>query len=558
MENTVVKNSKTLAAIVVFTFLAMSSLCYSRLVPEAREEKAERSLQKFESVNGIAESNQIIEFGNNLTDSPIALQSDTIKGTPAEKIIKFNNDTLNKDNQIKSIDSTKYNMFGDLLNDDPVYNPRRSLWIPAVEVVGSNVVTSLLNTYILGSSFSRVGFVSWGRTLKAGWPWGPGWMWDQDRFANNFLTHPFGGNEFFNAARCNGYDYWVSMAFTFYGSYMWKIFGETGTPEREDLINTTLSGAMAGEVGYRLTSNILDDRTTGTERFFRELGAAVINPMRFVDRLCKGELTRVTTEEVYQKAPLNIEFSAGMRMLNEGRSFGTGPHNTLFSLQLDYGYPFDNRTRKPFDYFSGRSELNFGVGRKFFSSLTGEGILYGKNMKSGNLELLIGLFQHYDYFDYTYFELGTIAFGGGIMTRLPIHKDSYLFTNIYLAVVPFGGNSTQLGPDTTQIRDYNFVGGMETKFECGLNLDWGSIQLIGYYWWLQTIDSPKQVYAPGGDNYICLLKPRISIRLYENLSIGFEQLAYFSDRFTRDLGNFHVVRTEQKIYLTYNLGNFKL
>jgi len=80
------------------------------------------------------------------------------------------------------------------------------------------------------------------------------------------------------------------------------------------------------------------------------------------------------------------------------------------------------------------------------------------------LNYLLGYFNIMITVDNKYVELGTIAFGGGIMSRFPVYKDSYLFSHIYLAIVPFGGNSTQLGPDTSQIRDYNFVGGMETKF----------------------------------------------------------------------------------------------
>ncbi|MGA2296764.1 MAG: DUF3943 domain-containing protein [FCB group bacterium] len=543
MKNTINKKSEVFASVVVIAILTISSICYSQVGLESKEN-----------------NKQLNESGNSPINNTIAFQSDTIKGTPDEKIIKANSEPANKDNQIKSIDSTKYNMFGNLLNDDPKYNPRSSIWIPAVEVVGDNFVTSLLNTYILKSSFSRVGFRSWGTNLKAGLPWGTGWMWDKDRFANNFITHPFGGSEFFNGARTNGYNYWESMGFTLFGSYMWKIFGETGVPEREDLINTTLSGAMAGEVTYRMSSLILDDRTTGTERFIREFCAALVDPVRFVDRLCSGGLTRVSPVEVYQKEPINVEFSAGMRKFDDGRSFWTGPQNTILLLELDYGYPFEDRTRKPFDYFTGRSELNFGVGRKFFNSLTGEGILYGKNMKTGDLEMLLGLFQQYDYFDNKTFELGTISFGGGIMSRLPIYHDSYLFTNIFLAVVPFGGNSTQFGPDTTQIRDYNFVGGMETKFECGLNLFWGSIQIVGYYWWLRTYNAAGAFLDGGavGNNNVCLLKPRITIRIYKNLSIGFEQLMYFTDRYMDNKSSFHDVRTEQKIYITVNVGNFKL
>jgi hypothetical protein len=93
---------------------------------------------------------------------------------------------------------------------------------------------------------------------------------------------------------------------------------------------------------------------------------------------------------------------------------------------------------------------------------------------------------------------------------------------------------------------------METKLETGLNLDWASVQLNGYYYWLSTY------VGASGNNFIGIIRPRITVKLIKNLNIGFEQLAYISDRYTSNLGSFHGVRTEQKVYLMLNVGNFKL
>jgi hypothetical protein len=93
---------------------------------------------------------------------------------------------------------------------------------------------------------------------------------------------------------------------------------------------------------------------------------------------------------------------------------------------------------------------------------------------------------------------------------------------------------------------------MVSKIECGINLGWGSIQFIGYYFWINTY------VGVAGNNYIGMIKPRITIRILKNLNIGFEQSVFYLDRYTRDLGSFHSVRTEQRIYLMINVGNFKL
>lgn len=527
MNNNILKKLKALAVLGIFTLIAMSSLCFSQSV-DLRYDIRDLRIET--------------EFGYKILD----IQSDTVKGTPDEKIIKSNTDPANKFDQIVSIDSTKYNMFGDLLNDDPVYNRKYPVWIPLSEVLGLHAILGFNNRYVANADFGRVGFNSWKHNIKTGWEW------DTDRFGMNFLGHPYSGGLNFMSARSNGYNFWASIPFAIGGSFMWEYFGENTLPAYNDIINTPISGIFYGEILYRLSSNVLDDRTTGMERFIREFGAALISPTRFVNRLIQGKLTQFTTEEVYQKSPLNIELSMGMRKLNEGRSFWTGTQNTMFNLQLDYGYPFENRYRKPFDCFQVRTEVNLGVGRKLLSSLTGYGILYGKNVKYGDMEMLFGIFQHYNYFDNKTFELGAIAFGGGIMTRYPIHKDSYLFTNLHLGIVPLAGNSKASGPNTSEFGDYNYGGGTELKIESGLNLYWASIQLVGYYFWIHTYS------GNAGDNYIGLIKPRISVKLYQDLSIGFEQLVYYSDRYTRNFGNYHVVRSEQKIYLTYNLGNFKL
>jgi len=105
---------------------------------------------------------------------------------------------------------------------------------------------------------------------------------------------------------------------------MYEYFGENTLPSINDVVNTPVSGAFIGQILYRLSSNILDDRATGTRRLFLELAAAAVNPSRAFSRLTSGAVFRNTSKEIYQKEPLNSTLSTGMRMLNRGHSFGTG------------------------------------------------------------------------------------------------------------------------------------------------------------------------------------------------------------------------------------------
>jgi len=86
--------------------------------------------------------------------------------------------------------------------------------------------------------------------------------------------------------------------------------------------------------------------------------------------------------------------------------------------------------------------------------------------------------------------------------------------------------------------------------EMSLSVGW-RIDYESYYWWLYTY------IGDAGNSYIALIKPRIAFRLFNNVSIGFEHLIYYSDRYLRDFPSVHYVRTEQKIFLQIFLEEFK-
>jgi hypothetical protein len=452
-------------------------------------------------------------------------------------------------------DTMKYNMYGDLLNDDPVYNKRTPLWNPVVKITIQNVLLNLVDHYAMHFDWAVVGFSTWNRTfLRSGFPWNNGWNWDNDRFGNDFLLHPYTGAGYFNEARASGYNFWESSAFTFFGAYEWKLFGENDGPAKNSLIATTLGGMFLGETLYRLGSDVIDERSTGVERVGREIAAFFISPGRSFSRFFDGKLFNHLTGDVYQTEPLNITLAAGYHRVNEGTAIENAASNSLIlDMILDYGNPFEKITRKPFDYFNLRADLDFGVGRKIVANITGYGILYGSNIQIGNLETLAGIYQHMDYFDNNTFELGTFAFGPGIISKLPMSNNSSLYTDLHLGIVPFGALSKRFGSiDTTQVGDFNFVGGAELKLESTYNIGgWVDISFIGYYWWLHTYK------GIAGNAYVGLIRPRITFKVFNNLSIGIEHMIYYSDRYPRDFTSVHTVRTEENIFFQLFLEEFR-
>ncbi|MDP3581601.1 MAG: DUF3943 domain-containing protein, partial [Ignavibacteria bacterium] len=209
-------------------------------------------------------------------------------------------------------DSMKYNMYGDLRDDDPLYYKKSSIGMVVLRLTLANATTFLIDRYIFNYEFSRVGFNSWKNNFQKGWEW------DIDRFAMNYFFHPYSGSMYFNAARANGYSFFESAPFAFLGSLEWEYLAENTQPAYNDIINTPINGIFLGEIFYRLGSNILDDQTTGAERFFREMAVAFLTPTRFFSRLLSGSISRLTSTEVYQKEPLNVTLAAGYHKINEG------------------------------------------------------------------------------------------------------------------------------------------------------------------------------------------------------------------------------------------------
>lgn len=429
------------------------------------------------------------------------------------------------------------NAYGDLLNDDPAYNKRYPLWVPAVGIVRTNVVNWAIARYVYDFDWAHTSTETWKQNLK-----GP-WVWDKDRFGINFIGHPHTGSTYFNEARSNGYNFYQSVPFALLGSAMWEVFGENEPPSKNDLINTTLSGSLLGEMFYRISSNILDDRTRGANRVFRELISAVINPNRAINRLFQGKMFRVTNKEVYQKEPMNITFSAGVHRANDDKKFFSGSTNAIFNLQLDYGDPFEVRHRKPFDLFRMRVETRWGDD-KLLDNVLGYGLLHGKNLTGGKQGLLFGLFQYFDYWNNKSFEMGSLGFGPGLLSRVDLATRTKLYSGVHFALVPIAGNNTRFGPDSLKYRDYNFGGGMEAKIDETFHFSkWLTLGVAGYYYWIYEYEGLK------GKSRVGILKPRIALRIFPNTKLGFEHHVYWHNRFVNNLPALQQVRTEQKLYL---------
>ncbi|GAA4295351.1 DUF3943 domain-containing protein [Nibribacter koreensis] len=465
----------------------------------------------------------------NIKDRKARLFTDSLGGTePTNKVL---------------LDTTLYNKYGDLLHDDPEYNFRQPLWKPAAQVIGVNLAFMGFNRYVAKADYAYVSPATWKHNLRSE----P--EWDTDEFGINFIGHPYQGTLYFNAARSQGYNYWQSLPFAVGGSATWEYFGENTLPSYNDLIYTPINGAALGEILYRLSSNILDDRTTGRERVIREVAAGVINPIRGLNRLLQGKTSQVTNKEVYEKEPINITLFAGVHRINTKQDdvFGSGGNKAMFNVQLDYGNPFEDQKRKPFDLFRLRAEFSHGGGDTIsgiINNITGYGILFGRNSTVGKVDVLTGLFQYYDYWNTRNFDLGALGFGPGLFTRLPLSKQVNLYTNAHVGVIPLAGNSTRFAPDENGLRDYVYTTGLHGKIESTLSLGrHASASFVYYHYLLKTIEGLE------GTNSIGIVRPRVTVQLFKNVSLGYEHFGYTTNRKLEQYATQRSTITDQKIFL---------
>ncbi|NDK55686.1 DUF3943 domain-containing protein [Pontibacter fetidus] len=448
-------------------------------------------------------------------------------------------------NQISALPETAKNYSSFSLKANPDQSQRAPLWKPVAEVAALNVLFMGFNRYVAKAEYGYVTTDTWKRNLTTR----P--EWDTDFFGINFIGHPYQGTLYFNAARTQGYSYWQSLPFAVGGSLTWEYFGENTLPSYNDMIYTPLNGAALGEILYRISTKVLDDRTTGKERALREIAAGVINPVRGFNRLLQGRTFAVTTEQLYEEEPVNLTLFAGVHRFNahENEVFGDGGNNGMLSLQLDYGRPFEEKKRQPFDFFRLRTEFSIGKADTIGSSInnvTGYGILAGHNLNVGKLALLTGAFQYYDFWNTRNFELGALGFGGGIFSKYEVGKRTNIYTNAHLGVIPLAGNSTRSAPDSLGLRDYIYATGLQGKIESTLALsDYATLALVYYHFWLNTFDGLE------GTNSIGIFRPRVTFRVFKNTSIGYEHFGYTTNRKLDAFPDQHSVVTEQKVFLQF-------
>jgi hypothetical protein len=427
--------------------------------------------------------------------------------------------------------------------DSLVIAPPPKRWdIAAIEVAALNVGTWAFGHYILDGYWTQISLNTMDLNLRHGFEW------DGNQFKNNYSSHPYHGNTYFNSARTNGMNFWESVPFAFTGSLTWELFMESEFPSYGDLVMTTLGGAALGEELYRLSEQLLDDRATGSGRVWREIGALALNPIGGLNRLLRGDMFKTLSATNHIRNPLNGYVALGTRTASSGGGVNDRGFNPALSFSLFYGDPFDDKSsRKPYDMFSFRFWTSAADSTRNVSAIQ-QGVLAGKNYVAGkndDIHHLFGLFQHYDYVNVDLFNFGGVTLAPGIMSKWSLGGPWGLRTGAHFGWLILGGSNNEYFTNA-QGRNYNYTQGVKGRAHGTLSHQkFGDLLADFHYFWMTSLEGIE-----GTDN-IAFLNAVYNKKIIKNWGLGLEYFLY--DR----IGNYdgfprsHVTISAGRILVTF-------
>jgi hypothetical protein len=354
----------------------------------------------------------------------------------------------------------------------PVTPKSPNFWQAATGVVALNGGLWFYNWHLQGSDWADVGTRSWWANLQSGF------NWDDDVFGVNQVAHPYHGSLYFNAARGSGYGFWGSVPFVAAGSLSWEFFSENVRPSANDLINTTLGGIALGEVAHRMSSVLLSSKGFPAAR---RMGAFVVNPVGRTQSLIHGG------DAALDPAPSS---SASLAV---GRQSGMGAEPLAVSgdrpfigLTFQYGTPFDKHVKRPYDAF----EFSLHLSPNQYVVLTHAGVsglLTRRTLAtSPRRQLMLGLFQHYEYDDIPLAKASSQSVSGALLYRQGLDTRTQIDFGLHLEAVPLGAVASE--HDRARRRDYDFGPGVGARVTGALRRNGRElIRLDGRSVWIRSV-----------------------------------------------------------------------
>lgn len=360
---------------------------------------------------------------------------------------------------------------------------KKNWWRTGAMIFTVNAFVQRFDAWVLREDFAKISIHSVKNNFKHAF------VWDNDNFNTNLFAHPYHGNLYFNSARANGLSYYEAFPCAVAGSLMWEFFGEITPPAINDLIATSVGGTCIGEITFRISDLFYDDREMGFSRFLRELGGAIVSPMKAFKRVLTGEAWKVKSRNYlyhdYNKIPISYSISVGNRYLADDNAFFRGEHNPYLELGMEYGNAYNTDINKPFSYFTSNVTFGFSKNQPLVNRLNLMGRIWGTPISdTDKFESVFGIFQHFNFYNSEAVKDGTdlipyriseaASVGPGIIYRFPqLENRMNLEQRVFLSGILLGGSLSDYL--RIQDRDYNMGSGFSAKVQTRMD-----IKKLGY------------------------------------------------------------------------------
>jgi hypothetical protein len=322
--------------------------------------------------------------------------------------------------------------------------PRRSFVVPAAEIIAMDALINLAARPMMEADHYAVTTASIRRNLRSPW------IVDADSFAINQFLHPYQGAMYHTIARSSGLNYWQSAAYTFAGSALWEIAGETTPPSKNDQIASGIAGSFLGEPLHRISHVIL---VKGGEQpgFLRALAATLVSPPTVVNRGLFGDRFDAGVPGEMPSADLRLEIGMTASHVGRPRSWSASEFSSPFiGFAVDYGVPPSrgNTPLKPFDHFRLEGIASSGG----FQNLAARGLLAGGDFGTGVRGSGVwGLYGGYEYFAPGIFRVSSTNVSVGTTAQLHLGALTLQGT----ALLGIGYTAAQSG-EVAGSRDYHY------------------------------------------------------------------------------------------------------